>query len=74
MEEIYTTKVSYKKLWKMLIDRELKKTDLQKMTNVSWTSITKMSKNEIVSMPILIKVCNALNCDICDVVELVRNN
>jgi len=63
--------VSYKKLWKMLIDKDMKKKDLQIETGLSWASITKMSKGETVSMDVLIKVCKVLECDIGDVMELI---
>ena len=63
--------VSYKKLWKMLIDRDMLKKDLQAATKVSWTSITKLSKGEKVSMDVLIKICKALQCDIGDIMEIV---
>lgn len=67
-------KVSYKKLWKILIDRDMIKKDLQKATGISWASITKMSKGENVSLDVLIKVCMALSCDIGDIIELVADN
>ncbi len=63
--------VSYKKLWKMLIDKEMKKKDLQAASGISWASITKLSKNENVSMEVLMKVCKAMNCDIGDIMELI---
>ena len=63
--------VSYKKLWKLLIDRDMMKKDLQAKAGISWASVTKMSKNENVSMEILLKVCNALDCGIEDIVEFV---
>jgi DNA-binding Xre family transcriptional regulator len=63
--------VSYKKLWKILIDKDMKKKDLQKVAGVSWASVTKLSKGENVSMEILIKICKALECDIGDIVQLV---
>lgn len=64
-------KVSYKKLWKLLIDRDMKKGDLQIVSGISSSSIAKLSKNEYVSMDVLVKVCTALNVDIADVIELV---
>ncbi|WP_177565180.1 helix-turn-helix transcriptional regulator [uncultured Phascolarctobacterium sp.] len=64
-------KVSYKKLWKLLIDRDMKKRDLQEMACISSSSIAKLSKNEYVSMDVLVKVCTALNVGIEDVVELI---
>lgn len=63
--------VSYKKLWKILIDKELKKKDLQILAGISWTSITKLSKSETVRMDVLIKICNALKCDFGDIMELI---
>ena len=63
--------VSYKKLWKLLIDKDMKKKDLQIATGLSWASITKMSKGETVSMDVLIKVCRVLECDIGDMMELI---
>ena len=62
---------SYKKLWKILIDKDLKKKDLQAATGVSWASITKLSKGENVSMHVLIKICTVLECDIGDIMELI---
>lgn len=63
--------ISYKKLWKLLIDKDMKKKDLQAESGISWSSVTKLSKNEPVSMEVLIKVCKALQCDIGDIVELI---
>lgn len=64
-------KMSYKKLWKMLIDRDLKKKDLCNMSGVSSTSVAKMGRNENVNTDILVKICEALNCDISDIAEVV---
>ena len=61
--------VSYKKLWKILIDKDMKKKDLQ--AGISWASVTKLSKGETVSMEVLMKVCKTLNCDIGDIMELI---
>ena len=63
--------ISYKKLWKLLIDRDMKKKDLQVSAGISWASVTKLSKGEAVSMDVLIKVCKAMDCDIGDVVEFI---
>ena len=65
--------VSYKKLWKQLIDRDMKKKDLQEVAGISWATLTKMSKGELVSMEVLMKVCKALCCDVGDIVEFVDN-
>ena len=69
--EVATVEVSYKKLWKILIDKDMKKKDLQAVAGISWASVTKLSKGETVSMDVLMKVCKALNCNIGDVVDLI---
>ena len=66
-----TMEVSYKKLWKLLIDKDMKKKDLQAQAGISWTSVTKLSKGENVSMEVLIKVCKALECNIGDIIDLI---
>lgn len=65
--------ISYKKLWKLLIDRSLKKGDLQNMANISGSSIAKLGRNENVNTDILLRICNALNCDISDIMEIEKN-
>jgi DNA-binding Xre family transcriptional regulator len=62
--------ISYKKLWKLLIDRDLMKKDLSKLAGISSASITKLGKNENVHTDILEKICIALNCDIPDIMEM----
>lgn len=63
--------VSYKKLWKLLIDKDMKKKDLLEKAGISWTSITKLSKGEKVSMDVLMKICKALDCNIGDIMDLI---
>ena len=63
--------VSYKKLWKILIDKDMKKKDLQAAAGISWTSVTKLSKGDTVSMEVLMKVCKVLDCNIGDIMDLV---
>jgi DNA-binding Xre family transcriptional regulator len=63
--------ITYKKLWKLLIDRELKKKDLQQLAGISPSSVSKLSTNKPVSMDVLVRVCQALGVDFGDVVELV---
>ena len=63
--------ISYKKLWKMLIDKDMKKKDLQAAAGISWASVTKLSKGESVSMEVLMKVCKTLNCNIGDIMDLI---
>lgn len=63
--------VSYKKLWKILIDKDMKKKDLQSAAGISWATVTKLSKGEVVSMEVLMKICKTLNCNIGDIVDLI---
>ena len=62
---------SYKRLWKVLIDKDMKKKDLQKAAGISATSITKLGKNENVNTEIIEKICTALHCDVCDIMEMI---
>lgn len=62
--------ISYKKLWKLLIDKNLKKKDLQKMAGISSFSIAKLGRNENVNTEIINKICNALDCDTSDIMEM----
>jgi len=64
-------KASYKKLWKLLIDLEINKTQLAKMASISDATITKLSKGESVNMEMLLRICTALNCHLHDIVETV---
>ena len=62
-------RVSYNKLWKMLIDKEMQKRDLQEKAGISSASIAKLGKGENITTDILIKICDALNCDLDDIME-----
>lgn len=64
--------VSYKKLMKLLIDRNMKKKDLMEMTGISPTSISKLSSDKYVSMEVLVKVCAALDVDFGDIMEITK--
>lgn len=65
-------KVSYNKLWKLLIDRKMTKASLRKAIELSPNTMTKMSKDEEVSMAVLLKIATYLNCDISDMCEFVK--
>ena len=65
--------VSYKKLWKLLIDKEMNKTDLRNATGISSATIAKMTNSEEVTMSVLTKICEVLNCNIGDVVDFVQD-
>ena len=66
--------VSYKKLWKLLIDKDIKKKDLSVMAGVSPATITKMGKNAHVTTEVLLKICVALGCGIDDILEITPDN
>ena len=63
--------VSYKKLWKLLIDKDMKKEDLRKATGITTTAMAKLGRNENVNTEILVKICAALQCELNDIVEIV---
>lgn len=63
--------VSYKKLWKLLIDKDMKKKDLQIAADISSVAISKLGRNENVTIAVLMKICNALKCDIGDIMEII---
>ena len=63
--------VCYNKLWKLLIDKKMKKKDLIEQTGISRTTIAKMGRDENVSTDVLSKICGALNVDIGDIVEMI---
>ena len=65
--------ISYKNLWKLLIDRDMKKKDLQQLAGISAASITKLGKNENVNTEIIAKICTALKCDVSDIMEIVSD-
>ena len=62
--------VSYKKLWKMLIDRDMKKKDLIELCDISKYTIARMNNNENISVETIAKICNALNCGFDDIMEI----
>lgn len=64
--------VSYKKLWKLLIDKDMKKKDLAIAAGISQSSLFKLGRNENVNTEILLKICKALNCDISDIMEVLH--
>lgn len=63
--------ISYNRLWKMLIDLNLKKKDLKDMTGIGSTTMSKLNNNEPVSMDVMLKICVALKCNIGDVMDVV---
>lgn len=65
-------KVSYKKLWKQMIDKGMNKSDLRELTGIGTNTLAKLSKNQLVSMEVLMKLCEKLDCDISDVCEFIK--
>lgn len=63
--------VSYDKLWKLLIDKKMNRTDLKDAAGISFNVLAKMGRNEFVSMESLVKVCDALNCNIGDIIDII---
>lgn len=70
-KKVLKTQFSYNPLWKMLIDRGLKKRELQEMSEVSATSIAKLGRNENVTAEVLLRICESLDCDIQDIMERI---
>lgn len=63
--------VSYDKLWKLLIDKKMKRSDLKDAASISFNVLAKMGKNEFVSMDSLVKICCALDCNIGDIIDII---
>ena len=66
--------ICYNKLWKLLIDKNMKKKDLRLATGMSTTALAKLGKNQHVSTEILTKICTVLDCDFCDIIERVKED
>ena len=66
--------VSYKKLWKLLIDRDMKKKDLVETAGISTYTINKLNRGDNVTTDVLVKICKALNCSFDDIMEVVDDN
>lgn len=63
--------MSYNKLWKLLIDKNMKKSDLRKNAGISSSSLAKLGKDENVTTEVLAKICNVLKCDVSDIMEFI---
>ena len=72
-ENTKTMKITYKKLWHMLIDRNMTKSDLQKAANLSWSSIARLNRGDNIGTDVLIRICEVLDCDIFNIMELEKN-
>jgi len=65
-------RVSYKKLWKLIIDKDMTNVSVRRTAKISPATFTKMKNNEKISLDVLMKLCDVLNCDIGDIIEFVR--
>ena len=65
---------NYKKLWHLLLDRNMNKSDLQKQAGISWAAIGKLSRDENVSTEILCRICSTLQCEMSDIVEFTSGS
>lgn len=65
--------ISYKKLWKLLIDKNMKKKDLRLATGITTTALAKLGRNENVNTEILLKICKVLECDLSDIIEIIED-
>lgn len=66
-------KISYNRLWKLLIDKGMKKSDLRKVANVSSSSLAKLGKGENVTTDVILKICIALDCRVEDIMEIIKD-
>ncbi len=67
-------KLSYNRLWKLLIDHKMKKTDLRMKAGISTATISKLTNDEPVTLTIVMKICEALDCNVEDILELIRED
>lgn len=67
-------KISYKKLWVKLVEQDLKKTEFAKKAGISTASIAKLGKGANITTDVLLKICECLNCDISEIMEVVPEN
>ena len=66
-------KVSYDKLWKLLIDNKMKKSDLAKAAEISQSTLTKLNQDRVVSMDVMLRLCKIFHCDIGDIMEVIED-
>ena len=66
--------ISYDKLWKLLIDKNMNKQALREISGISSASIAKLGKGDNITTEVLLRICTALDCDISDIMEVVKDN
>lgn len=67
-------RVSYKKMWIKLVEKDMSKADLRKAADIAPSTLTKLNKNEFIALSILVKICGILKCDIGDIMEVIEDN
>ena len=67
-------KISYNRLWHLLLDRKINKSSLAKLANISTATLTKLSKDETVNTDMLLRICVALNCEVGDIMEITPDD
>lgn len=65
--------VSYNKLWKLLIDKNMNKQELKKISGISSASVAKLGKGSNITTDVLLRICEALDCDIADIMEVIKD-
>lgn len=65
--------ISYKKLWKLLIDKDMKKKDLAEKAGISTYTINKLNRGDNVTTDVLVRICKALDCDVADIMEVISS-
>lgn len=66
--------ISYNRLWKLLIDKNMNRQALKEISGISTTSIAKLGRGDNITTAVLLKICNALECDLSDIMELIEND
>ena len=74
LAEVDALAISYNKLWHILLDKQMSKDDLRKTAGISTTSLMKLKKGQNITTDVLLKICNALDCKITDIMEQVDND
>lgn len=69
-----TKKISYDKLWKLLIDKKMNRTELKERSGISTASLAKLGKGENLTTAVLLKICSALDCNICDIMDVIDDD
>ena len=69
---MYVMSISYNKLWKILIDKKMSQADLRRATSIAPSTLTKLRKDEAVTLEILMKICNLLDCNVGDILDFIK--